>query len=376
MYRLTLCVLAASVCMVVILSWRWDERRRAKTNPAPSGNVGAIPHTESGILPTADIRIEPATAYKRVFEDSHDLSFEFRVVNASEEPVRVLSVKADCGCTSTYLDEYVIQPNASARLAVRYDSGGAFGDLPERRIVVLTDRQGQEQLQCKVAGYRQRLFRVSPPTVDFGRVPAGTAASRSVIVETDDAETILQPERTLTNRPWITLQAYQRSGTDDATKRFDATVEISPLAPQGDVHAKLFIPQQRDNGVGAIIHVHARVVGPIELSPPKAFLGILTRDSNASRCVELQPSFTLEEDVAPPALKIVGFGDVPMGLDLEIDPDRRNVIRVTGDGTVIPAGRFEHEILVKCTLGDSVHRVLLPIHGWNASGAPVDRIVP
>ena len=62
----------------------------------------------------------------------------FNVANSSDRPLRLLSSKADCGCTTAQLPDAPIAPDDHALVTVRFNGRAPDGPL-KRTVVVETD---------------------------------------------------------------------------------------------------------------------------------------------------------------------------------------------------------------------------------------------
>ncbi len=70
------------------------------------------------------IRFEPPRINVGVLKPGQSATATVRVRNIGTEPLKILSSRASCGCTSVDLANTVLEPGGSAPLTVRYDAGG------------------------------------------------------------------------------------------------------------------------------------------------------------------------------------------------------------------------------------------------------------
>lgn len=82
---------------------------------------------------------------KRVgkLKEGEPAEFVFDIKNGGDQPLRILSVKADCGCTTAVAPEEAIAPGATIKLPVQFSGRAPQGDF-RRTVRLLTDGEPAE----------------------------------------------------------------------------------------------------------------------------------------------------------------------------------------------------------------------------------------
>lgn len=82
---------------------------------------------------------------KRVgkLKEGEPVEFVFDIKNSGDQPLRILSVKADCGCTTAVAPEEPISPGATIKLPVQFSGRAPQGEF-RRTVRLLTDGEPAE----------------------------------------------------------------------------------------------------------------------------------------------------------------------------------------------------------------------------------------
>ena len=75
--------------------------------------------------------------------ESHSATVE--VLNKGEKAVRIIDVRSNCGCTTTVMDNRILQPGQSVPLDITFASG-YFEGKQEKHVFIRTDEPNQYQL--------------------------------------------------------------------------------------------------------------------------------------------------------------------------------------------------------------------------------------
>jgi len=312
---------------------------------------------------TNSLVIEPQEAYQHVFEETTSLTFTFCITNTSNKTIEIRYIAPGCGCTAVRMDTYKLTPQQSTNLHVIYSVHGLFDELPKREIKLITDDTDHPVRKCTVSGYRQRRFKISPPTADFASVLSGEPRSLEVSIQTAGTNMQLLPEKIMVDSPWLTAQVVEKVILPDDTTRLTLRIGLKKETPQGSIHARVFIPRIQDDGIGPVVPVIAEVSGPVRFVPPKAFMGILSGDGVVRRTVEVKPAFATLARKGPKTVLIDGFGETPDGIDLARDKQNPSCIRIMVTASEMELGQFDNTLVIKCSVDGLSYEALLPVFG-------------
>ncbi|MCP4609678.1 MAG: DUF1573 domain-containing protein [Planctomycetes bacterium] len=349
-------MLCSSLAAIRLISRQADVgQSRIPTNNPSSRPVESVKNSR--------LVIEPRQAYQRVFEETTSLPFKFRVTNTSNKTIELRYVLPGCGCTAARMDTYRLAPRQSTNLHVIYNVHGLFGELPRREIRLITDDLDQPVSKCTVSGYRQRRFKINPPSADFGSVLSGEPRFLEVSVQTVGTNMQLLLEKIMVDSPWLTVQVLEEVTFPDDTTMLTLKIGLKKETPQGSIHSRVFIPRVQDDGTGPVIPVIAEVCGPVRMVPPKVFVGILSTDAVMTRNVEVKPAVATISKKRPKMVLVDGFGESPNGIDLARDKQNPACIGITVTASEMELGQFNHNLVIKCAVDTVPYEALLSVFG-------------
>ncbi len=138
-------------------------------------------------------RAEPAKPslarmeFKRVHHDFgpmmdneiHHTSFEF--TNTGSDPLEIINLNADCGCTVPELDKKLYMPGESGVIEVTFDPEGKVGDL-NRSITIMSNDSSGANITLMVAAQVTPIVEVVPKVLTVGVTERGRAITRTITV--------------------------------------------------------------------------------------------------------------------------------------------------------------------------------------------------
>ncbi len=130
--------------------------------------------TASGRPP---VRFEPPRLNFGALQPGESATGSVRVVNIGSEPLKILSSRASCGCTSVDLANTVIEPGGSALLTTRFDASG----LGKKQATVRVRFEGYDQLmELTVQAEVSMALRVEPAYIAASRTLSGRLTVGSI----------------------------------------------------------------------------------------------------------------------------------------------------------------------------------------------------
>lgn len=312
------------------------------------------------------IIVDPCEAYQHVYEETEALEFVFNIINTSITPVKIKRVIAGCGCTKVNLETYNLIPNQQTKLHVVYDVLSLFGLLPKREIKLIPEDPNIPVVKCTVGGFREQRFKLTPPSVNFGKILIGETPSCEVSIKVFGPDIELMPEKIVSNNSWITMDVHKKITSSKDETEWIVNIGLKKDTPQGEIRGNVYIPRIQDDGIGPIVSVMGEVTGPVQLIPPEVFMGILSNDNpEGIITVKARPIVSSLSQKSVESISITGFGTVPPGLSLSILEQSSATISVTATSSQINEGKFDEKIIVKCLVDGQPYEVLLRVHGLN-----------
>lgn len=221
--------------------------------------------------------------------------FEFR--NLGNGPLRITGVKPDCSCIE------VVQPKGSiprgGRSAIRLQyhpppDGGPFF----HKAIVLTNDPLFPRVVLKAAGWIDVPFSAHPGSIDFGRVPFGTVATRELILSSRTGEGTPQVITAKPEHPEVQVVVQKRNRRGSNERNVEAhrrrqtlrvKVRFAPSkASLGNVKTRLRIVMRGEHKRTLLVSVKASVVPPVRAYPASLSFGEVVDEES------IRLSFTLD----------------------------------------------------------------------------------
>jgi hypothetical protein len=188
----------------------------------------------------------------------------FTISNAGTEPLRLLKVTPDCGCTLAEAADTVIAPGASTTLRVNFLSGNYEGE--QRKVVILeTNDPAEPRIDLLVKSYVAPEIDVSERILNFGPVRRGQTPvlQTTLTAEAGVPFTVLQPTDGTDLVEWTAKQDPQKGPGSWVLEG-----RIRPDAPFGRFNVRVSIPVKHPKresdriSIRGFIHGYYRPVDP------------------------------------------------------------------------------------------------------------------
>ena len=98
----------------------------------------------------AEIKFEKTTYdFGNIKEDGGPQSVEFKFTNSGEEPLKIISARAECGCTRPEYPKTEIKPGETGVIKVTYNPLGRPGGFTKVVTVKCTGNPGKVNLKIR-----------------------------------------------------------------------------------------------------------------------------------------------------------------------------------------------------------------------------------
>lgn len=222
--------------------------------------------------------IEPSKArmdFRRVRHDFgpmmddqiHHTTFEF--TNTGADPLEIININAECGCTVPELEKRLYMPGESGELKVEFNPSGKVGSLVRTIKILSNDAAGGEHT-LTIAAQVTPIVEVIPKVLTVGSTDRVKPVTRQLTVtgRTEDFEVTGARARAGDEFSVRVL------GTEDVTNRFGekvrrATIEVTftPTPRIGDYNAQLEIDTNDPRRPTVRAQLIARVHGDLYTKP-------------------------------------------------------------------------------------------------------------
>lgn len=185
---------------------------------------------------------------------------EVKLTNTSDKPLEIITITADCGCTTHDLADTRLAPGAATTLKVRFESRSYVGPI-KRRIHLRTDAgEFSLPLSVSVAPYKDWDVSSLPLIVPSALADAASTLRFTVRSVGDPAGARITGAST--NQPW--LEAAVSPVIDGAQT---VTLERKPGAPVGVPGAVLTLATDAPGSPALVFNVIVPVASSLRLSP-------------------------------------------------------------------------------------------------------------
>jgi Protein of unknown function (DUF1573) len=162
----------------------------------------------------------------------------FRVVNKTNGPVSIVSVRVSCGCTSATALRSYLNPGEETAVVARMDTT-RFTGVKSVTIYVQFDRPAFEEVRLWVQANARNDFAVSPDSLAFGQVRRGSAPAAAVNVTfygNSDAQIVDVRSESNYIRPQVREVRRQ-----DSEVTYQLSAALRPDAPVGKWYTDVWV---------------------------------------------------------------------------------------------------------------------------------------
>ena len=212
--------------------------------------------------------------------DSDPQATTFPFTNSGVGTLRILDVKASCGCTTPALSKMIFAPGESSEIEVQYKAKS--GGSQSKTITVFTNDPNQPAIELTIKADVTQFLTTEPRLVRFARIAKGTSETVELKVDTIDPEAIIDRiQVTGKGAPWFKATLVPDSEGETEQSRV-IMVELLPTTPWGQHFATLTIRStgRIESGAEPIEHstrvtLSAKVVGVLHASSTMFRVGVV-----------------------------------------------------------------------------------------------------
>lgn len=156
------------------------------------------------------------------------------IKNTGNDTLKILNVKASCGCTATLLSENLIPPQKTATLNIGFDSKGFDGKV-SKTVTINSNDSTNPSLQIIFSANVVSLLKFEPAYIYFAQLKPDSVASLNITVKNNSKEPV--EIKSIKNKiTGLTVDILQRKLMPQETTQINVTfVAITEGAIQGDV---------------------------------------------------------------------------------------------------------------------------------------------
>jgi len=228
-------------------------------------------------------RIEPASMDLGTLPQGVFRSIEVTLRNEGTEPLRILGVESDCGCTVPRLADSLLAPGATTLLKIELSTYSTSGKI-SKHVLLRTNDPGAPRATFTLTALVRPPVTLQPSTIDFGVLPRGTAAAGTVRLkfarsEAGTLDSLAFPAS------WVTTEVGQRMEGDSLV--YEVRVRLRTDAPTGPIHQTAHIYTSHRLARDLSLQLRGQVCGAFQLDPISFSFGQLRQGTERERRVRL-----------------------------------------------------------------------------------------
>jgi hypothetical protein len=323
----------------------WFVTANSLTAASPPG-AGLTPVSPSrpplaAVEPRPQIQVtEPNHDFGKI-QSGEQRTHEFVIANVGTAPLEITQVRTSCGCTTTKDWDRRIEPGATGKIPVRFDTGSFSGTI-QRNVTLVTNDPQQSQVVMQVKAQIWVPVEVTPKTVMFQYDPDASESETRVVRLVSNLDKPLRFREVRSTHPSFAVELE----TVEPDREFALQIRTVPPIGTGMVTA-LVLLQPSDPDLAPIqVVTYAMERLAFTVSPARLLL------PNRSTPAGARPSVTIRNNTGQPMQLTdpqINVPDATVDL-IELQPDR--VYRLTPvfpDGFELPTGE-QLELTVKSNL--------------------------
>jgi hypothetical protein len=207
------------------------------------------------------------------------LTHSFRVVNHTNSPVSISSVRVSCGCTSAQALKNYLNPGEETSVVAQMNTNLFLGPRTVT-IFVQFDRPRFEEVRLWVRANSRTDFAVTPDVLALGAVKRGSGGSGAVDVVFYGSSAQIVEARAESNYIKPTVAEVKREGYETA---YRLTAKLRTDAPVGKWYTDVWL-STTDPGMPKIrVPLTVEVESALSLSPESVTLGQIKARAESER---------------------------------------------------------------------------------------------
>jgi hypothetical protein len=311
----------------------------AKPAPSPTNAAKEPPKAEGA--PADSAPVNPETAPKLELSSTTidfgevwqgtPVSGEVTIKNVGKSPLKIISVKASCGCTTPTKPKDSLEPGESDKLTVGYDTLKRKG-AAHQTVTITTNDPTQPSAILTVQGNVKALYEMKPQDgIFFANVFQDTASTQTVKITNMYTEkmNLKLPENQKFDPFEISLKEVEPGMV------YELTASTKPPMKEGNAYVDVQLQTGVEKAPTISVRVNAFVMPPVQVRPSKLIV-----PPSLPKAQEKTITITFPPDKP---IKVLSAKADLEDIKVEIKPDspnpagQKNIATVT-IAVTIPAG--------------------------------------
>lgn len=223
-----------------------------------------------------------------------DTHFVLRVTNKYQPDVHIADVKTSCGCTVAKPNRDLLHSHETADIDVKMNTV-KFTHQKDSSVTVIFDAPQYAEVRVPVRAYIRPDVVLSPGEAEFGAVPEGDGAKRTLTLSYAG-----RPDWKITkvvpHQPYVNAEVRE-TGREGGRVTYQLLVTLKPDAPAGELRDSLTISTNDPNRPPIPVMVEGRIEPEYALASDVVSVGVLApgQKKNVKLVVRAKHPFLIEK---------------------------------------------------------------------------------
>ncbi len=208
------------------------------------------------------------------------LQHQFVIKNTTQQIVSLGAVRVSCGCTSTQLNQSVLNPGEQTTLVARMDTSRFRGSKTVTIYVKFLRPESQEVRLWVKANAREDVA-ITPETLEIGTIRAGEARTAKAVLHFFGGQG-LEISEPKTSSGYLDASVKEIK-TAELERVYEITVTVRPDLPAGRWYADVWVETNLSQMPKLRLPLNVEVEAELVVSPGEASLGEWKEGQDAER---------------------------------------------------------------------------------------------
>ncbi len=194
----------------------------------------------------------------------------FRIVNNTNQPVRIANVRVSCGCVTTQTLKSNLQPGEETAIIATMNTQ-VFLNTRTVTIYVTFDQPRYQEVRLWVQANSREDVRFSPGSIAFGQIKRGVDGVESkMVISFLGGQTQITEVKSESNYVTPTFKESSRGSGDTS---YEVTAKLRKDTPAGKWYTDLWLTTNNPSMPKLRVPVTVEIEAPLSVNPSTVSLG-------------------------------------------------------------------------------------------------------
>lgn len=211
-----------------------------------------------------------------------NLKHRFKFKNYGKGTVAIQGVHSSCGCIVMEVEkgkEY--KPQEAGTITIALDTTHYRGSIT-KTVTLLTNESKRPSRTLKLKVNIEEELTANPPIVDFGEVSSGALEEKKVVVKALKLKKPLEISSVTFDNDHLEVSSI-KDGNDYVLR-----IKVKPEFGSGFIKDTILVQNNSEHLSKLPILVRGHIIGPITYAPDYLDFGVVQKESNASKSIQLK----------------------------------------------------------------------------------------